>query len=75
MIPSISQSGLTGIQRGLQQVANAANNIATADSDINVTDLATNTVELKQGEKLVEVSAMILKVDDQLKGTLLDIKV
>lgn len=75
MIPSISQSGLTGIQRGLQQVTDAANSIVTADRDINVADLAMNTVELIQGEKQVEVSAMSLRVDDQLKGTLLDIKV
>lgn len=75
MIPSISQSGLTGIQRGLQQVTNAANSIVTADRDINVADLAMNTIELVQGEKQVEVSVMSLKIDDQLKGTLFDTKV
>lgn len=75
MIPSISQSGLMGIQRGLQQVTDAANSIVTANRDINVADLAMNTIELLQGEKQVEASAMSLKVDDQLKGTLLDTKV
>jgi hypothetical protein len=75
MIPTLSQSGLTGIQRGLQQVTNAASNIATADRNINVTDLATSIVELKQGQQQVEASTMALKVEDQLRGSLLDIRV
>ena len=75
MIPSISQSGLMGIQRGLQQVTDAASNIATSVGDINAADLASNIVELKLGEQQVEASAMAIKVEDQVRGTLLDIKV
>ena len=75
MISSLSQSALTGIQRGLQQTTDAASNIATADRDIDVGDLAANIVDLKLGQQQVEASAMALKVDDQLRGTLLDIKV
>lgn len=75
MIPSISQSGLTGIQRGLQQVTDAASNITTAVDDIDVADLATNLVDLKLGKQQVEVSAKVIQVEDQLRGTLLDIKV
>ena len=73
MISSISQSGLTGIQRGLQQATDAANNIATAVNDIDAADLATNMVDLKIAEQQVEASAKVLKADDQLKGTILDI--
>lgn len=74
-MPTISQSGLLGIQRGLQRVTDAASNIATADRDINIADLAANKVELKLSEQQVAVSVMALKVDDQLRGTLLNIKV
>lgn len=73
MVSSISQSGLTGIQRGMQQVTDAASNIATSVIDIDAADLATNMVDLKMGEQQVEASAKILKVDDQLRGTILDI--
>ena len=75
MISTISQSGLLGVQRGLQRVTDAASNIATADRGINLANLATNSVELKLGEQQVAASAMALKVDDQLRGTLLNIKV
>ena len=75
MISSISQSSLSGIQRGLQQVSDAASNIATADRDIKIGDLAENVVDLKLGKQQVEASAMALKVEDQLRGSLLDIRV
>ena len=75
MIPTLSQSALTGIQRGLQQVTNAASNIATADRGINLPDLATSAVDLKLGQQQVEAAAKALKVDDQLRGSLIDIRV
>ncbi len=75
MISSVSQSALTGIQRGLQQTTAAASKIATADRSIDVADLATSLVDLKLGQQQVEASAKVLKVDDQLKGALLDIRV
>lgn len=75
MIPGISQSGLTGIQRGLQQVTEAASNIAMAVDDMDAADLATNLVDLKLGKQQVEVSAKVIQVEDQLRGALLDIKV
>jgi flagellar hook protein FlgE len=75
MVTSLSQSALTGIQRGLQQVTDAASEIATADRTIDVGDLASSLVDLKMGQQQVEASAKVVKVDDQLRGTLLDIKV
>lgn len=75
MISSVSQSAVTGIQRGLQQVTNAASNIATADRDIDVADLATSLVDLKLGQQQVEASAKVVQVEDQLIGSLLDIRV
>jgi Flp pilus assembly protein TadG len=74
MIPTISQSGLLGVQRGLQQATDAANKIASSVQDIDTADLATNLVDLKLGEQQVEASAIVLKVDDQIKGSILDIK-
>tara|TARA_R110000782_G_scaffold270383_2_gene370681 strand:- start:1109 stop:1336 length:228 start_codon:yes stop_codon:yes gene_type:complete len=75
MIPALSQSAVTGIQRGLQQTTNAANNIATANGNIDPTDLAMNIADLKLGQLQVEASAKALQVEDQLKGSLLDIRV
>lgn len=74
MIPSLSQSAVTGIQRGLQLTTNAASNIATANRDIAPAELATSIVDLKLGQLQVEASAKTLKVDDQLKGGLLNIR-
>lgn len=75
MIPTLSQSALSGIQRGLQQVTNAASNIANPNRVIEPADLATNMVDLKLGQLQVEASAEVLQVEDQLKGSLLNIRV
>ena len=75
MIPTLSQSALTGIQRGLQQATNAASNIATADRGIDLPELATNMFDLKLAQQQVDASAMSLKVEDQLRASLLDIRV
>ena len=74
MIPSISQTGLTGIQRGMQQVTDAASKIATADRTIDVPELTTNLIDLKLGKQQVEVSAKVVQVDAELKGAIIDIK-
>jgi len=75
MISSVSQSAVTGIQRGLQQVTNAASNIASANRDIGLGELTTSIVDLKLGQQQVEASAKVLQVADQLRGSLLDIRV
>jgi hypothetical protein len=75
MIPGLSQSAVTGIQRGLQQMTNAASNIATPNRDIGSAELATSIADLKLGQQQVEASAKVLKVDDQLRGSLLNIRV
>ncbi len=75
MISSLSQSAVTGIQRGLQQTTDAASKIATADRDIGLADLATSIVDLKLGQQQVEASAKVVKVDDRIRGSLLDIRV
>jgi len=72
MIPTLSQSAVSGIQRGLQLTTNAASNIATANRDIAPADLATSIADLKLGQLQVEASAKVLQVEDQLKGSLLD---
>jgi flagellar hook protein FlgE len=74
MISSLSQSALTGIQRGLQQTTDAASKIATADRGIDLAELATSIVDLKLGQQQVEASAKVLQVEDQLIGSLLDIR-
>ena len=75
MIPTLSQSALMGIQRGLQQATDAASNIAAADRGIDLPELATNMLDLKLAQQQVEASAMSLKVGDQLRASLINIRV
>lgn len=75
MISSLSQSAVTGIQRGLQMATNAASNIATSKRTIEPADLASNMVNLKLAQQQVEASAKAIQVEDQLRGSLLDIRV
>lgn len=75
MNPTLYQSAVTGIQRGLQQMTNAASNIATPNRVVDPADLATSIVDLKLGQLQVEASAKVLQAEDQLKGSLLDIRV
>ena len=77
MIPSVSQSALTGIQRGLQQTTNAASNIASvanANGETGPAELVSQVSDLKLGQRQVEVSAKVLQVEDEIRGSLLDIR-
>lgn len=69
------QSAWLGLQKGQQQVNQAAAEIAQATSSAGGADLTrmtTAVVELKQGELQFEASAKALKVQNDLLGALLD---
>ena len=73
---SALNSGITGIQRGLNSAAFNAAKIASAESfnSGNPSDLAKPMVGLITDQLQVEASAKVVKTVDDMLGTLLDIK-
>jgi len=78
---SAFQSGLQGIQRGLNELNRHAADIASAkqfspqtaaDTDLT-TDLTTSLIGLKQSELQVAISTKVIEAADNTIGTLLDI--
>lgn len=78
MIPSISQSGITGIQKGLQLANQAASKIASvsnAAGELSTKDLASNLVDLKLAKYQTQASVKVIQVEDKMIGSLLNTKV
>lgn len=69
-------SGLAGIQKGLNGIQKTASQIASKDAmeASNPKDLAASMVDLKVYTHQVDASAQVVKITDQVLGTLLDIK-
>jgi hypothetical protein len=68
------QSGLSGIQSGLQQLNKNAADIASLsqpDSDVNLTGTLVSNLSAQQQ---VEASLKVIEVSNATVGTLLDIK-
>ncbi len=75
MIESILQSGIQGIQGGLDQFGRASHSIATANSNsngINAKDLTTDLVNVKQAQLSIQSSVAVIKIADENIGTVLD---
>lgn len=74
--PIMFDSGLTGIRNGLEGIQKTANQIASKDAmeSTNPHDLAKSMVDLKIYKHQVNASAQVVKITDQVLGTLLDIK-
>ncbi|NVK36507.1 MAG: hypothetical protein HWE18_01160 [Gammaproteobacteria bacterium] len=71
-------AGLAGIQKGEQQVTQAAQEVVSATTERPVTqtqDVAKALVEEKEGQRQVEASAKVVEAADQTIGSLVDIKV
>lgn len=76
-------AGMTGIQKGQEQITQAAQNIASANTQRPVTpnqaatqgDLAQSLLEQKQGQRQVEASAKVVETAGKTIGSLIDIKV
>lgn len=74
---SALQSAMLGLQRGQQQVNQAAARIASPaalDGRMDTGDTVRAVVEMRMGELQFEASAKTLKVQHEMLGTLLDEK-
>lgn len=73
-VNSAFQSGLTGIQNGQAQVRQAAETIAQQGTTqpVDNGDLAGAVVGQIQGQQQVEASAEVVKVADDMLGSLID---
>lgn len=71
-------TGLAGIQKGQEQVTQAAQEVASANTERPVQpsqDLAKSLTDSKQGQRQVEASAKVLETANQTLGSLVDITV
>lgn len=74
-LSSIQQTGLEGIQRGVQGIEKSASEIVKAGTSDNASGAANfiePIMELNLYERSVEASAQVVKVADEVLGTLLD---
>lgn len=69
------QTGMTGIERGLQDAKTQSANIASANQieNHNTTELANSLVVLGADKTQVAASAKVVKTADQMIGNLLDV--
>jgi flagellar hook protein FlgE len=69
------QSGLAGIQSGMQSLNRNAAKIASADTLQSGGDLTEPLVNMIRDEHQVKASAKVIEASSAMMGTLLDIKV
>ncbi len=81
MVGSLNNTALAGIQNGLAKLQKNASQIASAGTTSTSTTAATGAsslveavVDLKANVQQVSASMKVLRVSDELIGTLLDIK-
>ena len=76
MSDSMLQAGLQGVRSGIDQFGRASGQIATAGDSSSLSassnSIVDNLVEVKQSQRTVEASAAVIKVADEILGTLLD---
>ena len=72
MIDSITRTGLAGIQAGVNRAVNSANRISTAFQPESNDDPVGPIVDLTRAEQQVKASAKVVKIGDDLLGTILD---
>ncbi len=71
-------AGLAGIQKGEQQVTQAAQEVTSASTQRPVQatqDLAKSVTEEKEGQRQVEASAKVVETANKTLGSLVDIEV
>lgn len=73
MVDSITNSGLAGIQSGLARAAQSADRVTRAFLPESAEDPVEPLIELKQASNQVKASAAVVKVGDEVLGTILDI--
>ncbi len=69
------QSGLAGIQTGMQSLNRNAAQIASADTLQSGGDLTEPLVNMIRDEHQVKASAKVIEASSAMMGTILDIKV
>ena len=68
----IFQTGLQGVQAGLNRAQISAHAISTSIVQDHPAEVHGNLLDLKTAERQVYFSAAVLKVADELLGTVLD---
>ncbi len=71
-------AGVTGIQKGEEQVTQAAQEVASANTTRPVQpsqDLAKSLTDQKEGQQQVQASAKVMETANQTLGSLVDISV
>lgn len=74
----VMNTGLAGIQKGQDQLTQAANKVANANTNrpVNSTqELAEPLMEQDEAQRQVEASAKVVEAGSQMIGSLVDIKV
>ncbi len=79
-LPSVIQTGLSGVSRGMENLQEIASDIAqvgTADAEeLNTTvDLTQSMVDLQQQKLATQASAKVVATAEEVLGTLLDVRV
>ena len=72
---SAFQSGLTGIQTGMQSLSRNAAKIASTDALQSAGDFTEPLVNMLRDEHQVKASAKVIAASSAMMGTILDIKV
>ncbi len=77
MINSLNNTALAGIQNGLGKLQENASQIASTSGmdGTGTNSLVESLVDLKANVQQVSASMKVLKVSDELMGTILDVKV
>jgi len=73
-IGSISAQGIQGLQNSQNKITESAFNIASKDTQEGKGDAINDLVTMKDASHSFNASAKIVKAEDEVMGTLLDIK-
>lgn len=68
------QSGLSGVQSGLQQLNKNAADIASLNNPESTVNLTTTLVSNLSAQQQVEAALKVIETSNETVGTLLDIK-
>ena len=69
---SAMQSALTGIHTGMNAIRQDAHVIATQSITTDSKDVTEAVIDMKANQHQVEASSKVIKVQDEILGTLLD---
>lgn len=77
MVNSIQSSAIAGLQQAQNKMQRNASNIARANQvqePKNTRDVTRSLVELNQNKNVAQASLKVLKTEDEMIGSLLDVK-